>query len=130
MLNVLIYRQLCVWSVLKKKPVCTVQEAHGFDTPNSEPYWITAVASLLNTDLIASGSYDGTVKLWKASDNFRTLTQIHTIALTGFVNDLKFTSDGKYLIAGVGPEHKFGRWTVIKSAKSSVVLIPLIGNLC
>jgi len=54
--------QLCVWSAMKKKPLCTVKEAHGHDLSNSQPFWITAVASLLNTDMIASGSHNGLIR--------------------------------------------------------------------
>lgn len=120
--------QLCVWSAMKKKPLCTVKNAHGQDSVNSQPHWIASVASLLNTDLIASGSDDGFIRLWKLGENFRTISSLFTVEITGFVNDMSFTSDGKFLIASIGIEHKFGRWTVIKSAKNSVVIIPLIKN--
>lgn len=48
--------QLCVWSSLKKKPLCTVHEAHGKDE-NNLPMWICSIGTLLNTDLVASGIY-------------------------------------------------------------------------
>ncbi|KAK4871918.1 hypothetical protein RN001_016042 [Aquatica leii] len=117
---------LCVWSVSKKKPLCMVKEAHGCDTTNSQPNWITSVASLVNTDLIASGSHDGFIRIWKLESNFRKISLLFSIEIEGFVNDLVFTLDGKYLLAGIGREHRFGRWTVINSAKDTVVIIPLI----
>lgn len=40
---------------MKKKPLCSAKTAHGCNPTNQEPYWITSVASLQNTDLIASG---------------------------------------------------------------------------
>lgn len=40
---------------MKKKPLCSAKTAHGRNPTNQEPYWITSVASLQNTDLIASG---------------------------------------------------------------------------
>ncbi len=43
----------------------------------------------------------------------------------GFVNDLKFTSDGNYLIAAIGQEHKLGRWSIVKNVKNSTLVIKL-----
>jgi len=47
--------QLCIWGCLKKKPLCSVVEAHGMDEINGQPMWISSIATLLNTDLVASG---------------------------------------------------------------------------
>ena len=44
---------------------------------------------------------------------------------TGFVNDLKFSSSGEFLVAAVGQEHRLGRWWRNKAAKNSIVIIPL-----
>ena len=44
---------------------------------------------------------------------------------TGFVNALKFSQDGRYLIAGIGQEHRLGRWWRLKEAKNSICVIPL-----
>jgi len=41
------------------------------------------------------------------------------------VNDLKFSEDGSYLIAAIGQEHRLGRWSTIKSAKNSTLLIKM-----
>lgn len=43
----------------------------------------------------------------------------------GFVNALTFSSNGKTLIAGIGQEHKLGRWWRIKNAKNALCIIPL-----
>lgn len=51
--------QLCVWGCLKKKPLCSVKLAHGKDNSNGQPMWISSIATLLNTDLVASG--EGTI---------------------------------------------------------------------
>ena len=47
--------QLSVWGALKKKPLCSVPEAHGKNPENGLPNWISSIATLLNTDLVASG---------------------------------------------------------------------------
>lgn len=43
----------------------------------------------------------------------------------GFVNSLAFSSDGSTLYAGVGQEHRLGRWWRLKNAKNAVYVIPL-----
>lgn len=72
-----------------------------------------------------SGSCDGYIRLWKCANNFRKLEEIQKIPVSGFVNSLAFTPDGNYLVAGVGQEHRLGRWWRLKEAKNSVVVIPL-----
>lgn len=46
-------------------------------------------------------------------------------AQVGFINSLKFSSSGDFLVAGVGQEHRLGRWWRIKEARNSVCIIPL-----
>ena len=120
--------QLCVWGSLKKKPLCSVPDAHGRDETNNAPNWISSIATLLNTDLVASGSRDGVIRLWRCSDSFRSLNPLFEIKLTGFINGLFFTPDGTELIAGIGQEHRLGRWWRISEAKNSIVIIPLVQN--
>jgi ribosomal RNA-processing protein 9 len=68
------------------------------------------------------------IRLWKCGESFKSLHPMFDININGFVNSLIFTSDGKYLIAGIGQEHKLGRWWRIPQAKNSIVIIPLIKN--
>ncbi|XP_018331219.1 U3 small nucleolar RNA-interacting protein 2 [Agrilus planipennis] len=117
--------QLCVWSSMKKKPLCTIKDAHGIDENNEQPNWICSVTALLNTDLVASGSYDGFIRFWKLDNNFRSIQPLFSVTANGFVNSMEFTSDGKFLVACASTEHKFGRWNVIKSSKISLVIVPL-----
>jgi ribosomal RNA-processing protein 9 len=87
-----------LWSVHKKKPLFTMQLAHGADEPgpleqvSSEtdpevlarlkkddkrrpvPRGITALATVPGTDIVLSGSWDGWVRVWKVSDDKRTLS--------------------------------------------------------
>lgn len=116
---------LCCWGVLKKRPLFIVKDAHGIDEVNLQSNWLTSVATLMNTDLVASGSYNGAIKLWKCSDNFRKLVSIFDISVKGFVNSLQFSSDGNFLVAAVGSEHRLGRWWRLKEVKSHILVIPL-----
>jgi len=116
---------LSLWGCMKKKPLCIVTAAHGVSAINNEPNWISAVATLQNTDLVASGSRDGFIRVWKCGDGFRSLTELFSIPAIGFINSLNFSSDGKMLIAGVGQEHRLGRWWREASAKNEILIIPL-----
>lgn len=112
---------LCVWSVLKKKPLCTITEAHGVD--NEVPRWITSLATLLNSDVFASGSYDNSIRLWKVCDAYRNIVPLFSIEVKGFINSMQFTTDGKMLYAAVGQEHKSGRWFKIGEAKNGLLVV-------
>jgi ribosomal RNA-processing protein 9 len=46
---------LSLWGSMKKKPLCSVPAAHGKSKENNQANWISSVASLTNTDLVASG---------------------------------------------------------------------------
>ncbi|XP_013199289.1 U3 small nucleolar RNA-interacting protein 2 [Amyelois transitella] len=112
---------LCLWGVMKKKPLCVVPEAHGKE--NEVPRWITSLATLLNSDIFASGSYDNCIRLWKVSDMYRKVVPLFSIEVNGFVNAMQFTSDGKQLYAAVGQEHKSGRWFKLGSAKNGLLVV-------
>ncbi|CAH0579210.1 unnamed protein product [Chrysodeixis includens] len=112
---------LCIWSVLKKKPLCTVTEAHG--TENEVPRWITSLATLLNSDVFASGSYDFNIRLWRVCDQYRKIMPILSVKVSGCVNSMQFTSDGSQLYAAVGQEHKTGRWFKFGSAKNGLLVV-------
>lgn len=45
---------LCIWSAMKKKPLCVKQFAHG-KAENGDANWISAIATMINADVIASG---------------------------------------------------------------------------
>ncbi|XP_053699328.1 U3 small nucleolar RNA-interacting protein 2 [Sabethes cyaneus] len=113
-----------VWSSGKKRPLHTVPLAHG-QSSNGEANWISSIATLLNTDVIASGSCDGWVRLWKLVGPGKKIEPLMEVPVEGFVNALKFTADGKRLIICVGQEHRLGRWWSIKQAKNRTIVLPL-----
>lgn len=117
---------LCLWGALKKVPLYIIRNAHGLSSLNSQANWISALAVFPNADLIASGSCDGYIRLWKWSQTSKVITPISTIAVQGYVNTLRFRSNGECLIAGIGREHRLGRWQDIKQAKNCVLCVPLI----
>ncbi|KAG0432311.1 hypothetical protein HPB47_020956 [Ixodes persulcatus] len=114
---------LCLWTAMKKKPTCTVHQAHG--ARDGSPLWLTALAALRCTDLVASGSSNGEVKLWSCGDDCKRLTEVISIPLEGFVNELVFGTSGQLLVAAVGQEHRLGRWWNLRKAKNCVAILPL-----
>ncbi|XP_066472207.1 U3 small nucleolar RNA-interacting protein 2 isoform X2 [Tiliqua scincoides] len=118
---------VALWGLSKKKPLATVKQAHGLCGTQGleQPYWISAVAALLNSDVVATGSHSASVRLWKCGEGFRRLEPLFNIPLVGFVNTLQFSNAGHFLVAGIGQEHRLGRWWRIKEAKNSICIIPL-----
>ncbi|KAL8578592.1 pre-rRNA processing protein [Nucella lapillus] len=72
-----------------------------------------------------TGSKDGYIRLWKCASDFHKLVPLFALPVTGFVNSLKFSPRGDFLVAGVGKEHRLGRWWSIKTARNQVLVIPL-----
>ena len=110
---------------MRKKPICIIRNAHNDKKESANIHWITSVAALSNSDLVATGSNNGFVRLWKCSDKFNKVTELFNIPVFGFVNDLRFTENGSHLVAAVGKEHKLGRWWTMKDAKNQILIIPL-----
>lgn len=115
---------VCLWNVQKKKPTTTKHAAHGRDE-NDIPHWISSVAALTYTNLIASGSCDGNIKLWKCGNDNQGLEEIRQIKAPGFVNAMVFSSGGNFLVAGVGQEHRLGRWQRNGEAKNGILIVPV-----
>ncbi|EJD52023.1 WD40 repeat-like protein [Auricularia subglabra TFB-10046 SS5] len=141
---------ICLWTTSKKKPVVTLPLAHGLHEHHSEtegllkqPRWISALACCKYTDVVASGSSDGFIRLWKVDAKLRSLTACGSVPCPGIVNSLQIvaprtffdgaawrtpvaaatngraaskliTLRGLGIVAGVGQEPRFGRWQRLK----------------
>lgn len=110
---------LSLWFNGRKKPVHVVHHAHGVGK------WISSVTVMPRTDLVASGSSDGHIRLWKADLKDRKLVPVATIPVEGYVNALVFDNKARFLLAGIGQEHRLGRWERLKSAKNGLAIIAL-----
>uniref|UniRef100_A0A182JQA1 Uncharacterized protein n=1 Tax=Anopheles christyi TaxID=43041 RepID=A0A182JQA1_9DIPT len=113
-----------LWSSGKKKPLHRIKLAHG-QQDEGHPNWISAVGVLANSDIVASGSCDGIVRVWKLVNKRHTIQPLLQIPVEGFVNAIEFTSDGRFLVVAVGQEHRLGRWWTLRKAKNQVLWIPL-----
>lgn len=115
---------LSLWNSGKKRPVFSVPFAHGIDPVCGEPRWIISLTVQRNSDLVASGSWDGWARVWRTSDTFDALTPLFNVAATGFVNALAFVgSSAEKMVVACGQEHRLGRWWRDKLASNIVVVV-------
>uniref|UniRef100_A0A8C2KWP3 U3 small nucleolar RNA-interacting protein 2 n=1 Tax=Cyprinus carpio TaxID=7962 RepID=A0A8C2KWP3_CYPCA len=91
---------ISVWTVNKKKPVSTVKQAHGShgNTGLEQPYWVSSVAALHNSDIVASGasgSHNSSVQLWKCGQGFRGLEPLFSVPMHLHISSSR---NGLYII--------------------------------
>ncbi|KAI6026011.1 WD40 repeat-like protein [Pisolithus marmoratus] len=144
---------ICLWNTGKKKPIFTQAICHGFHEVESAtegivrtPRWITSIACLRYSDMFVSGSWDGEIRIWKLDSKVKSFSLVGTVEVPGVVNSLQVLPvpkgglDGatwtkntqsstdkavKITGAGVGQEHRLGRWLSVKEgvSNSTVVMV-------
>lgn len=84
---------------------------------------MTSLAALPYSDLFASGSYDGHIRIWRLDQGLRFFNLLFAIPAVGFVNSLQLLQpkEGEevYIVAALGQEHRLGRWQKVKEAKNT-----------
>eukprot|EP01133_Synstelium_polycarpum_P015959 gene15959-18973_t len=113
---------ISLWNVSKKTPLHIQNNAH----PSESLAWVASVACVKFADLVASGGCDGRIRLWGVVGE--KLKEVNTVKIDGFINDLVFSKAGDVLFAGIGQEHKFGRWHREGAVKNGVAIIKLDKN--
>ncbi|KAL4586981.1 hypothetical protein LXL04_011629 [Taraxacum kok-saghyz] len=134
------------WSVLKKKPLHIVKNAHPSFIPTkpdnlnlsngnhedlpekvcaSVNSWVSCVSVCRGSDLAASGAGNGVVRLWEIESDGKGVRPLFELPLDGYVNSLAFAKSGKFLVAGVGKEPRLGRWGSHPGARHGVMVHPL-----
>ncbi|KAD2804910.1 hypothetical protein E3N88_38287 [Mikania micrantha] len=108
------------WSVLRKKPLHIIRNAHsGSSNDHKETLGpsvcscVSSVAVCKGSDLAASGAANGVVRLWEIKNDVKGV---------GYVNSLAFAKCGRFLVAGVGKEPRLGRWGTLPAARQGVAL--------
>lgn len=131
---------ISLWSLSKKKPLFIERSAHGvMDPPTPEeisgeadkdvrikqvqdkklikPYWITALYAIPYSNMFISGSWNGSLKVWKLSENLREFELVNELAnCKGVVTKIQCVETGKHgretfrVLATVSKEHRLGRW--------------------
>ena len=116
---------LHLWKETQKKPIVSVASAHGLETGTNIPNWISSVASVKMSNLAASGSNDGFVRLWNAGASMdskaRQLQEIAAVPVEGFANAIAMSS--RLLVVGTGREHRWGRWWCVPGNKNKVIIL-------
>lgn len=123
-----------LWSLAKKKPLYIYRHGHGHDRaltpaqasgekepsmveiPPAVPRYITAVCAVPYSNIFFTGSYNGSVNMWRLSEDQRSLELVREIAVgAGVVVRLAVAeSDAKsnkfVVVAALSREHRLGRW--------------------
>ena len=73
------------------------------------------------SDLTITGSNDGFIRLWAANVAKKSLVLANSFKIDGFVNCLSATPN--LIAAGVGTEHRLGRWWKIKGNRHNKIVI-------
>ncbi|CAI1782195.1 hypothetical protein SEUBUCD646_0P04000 [Saccharomyces eubayanus] len=131
---------ICLWSLAKKKPIFTERIAHGILPEPSlndisgetdeglrkrqvqgkkllQPFWVTSLYAIPYSNVFVSGSWNGTLKVWKISDNLRSFELLGDLSgCKGVVSKIQVVESGKHgkekfrILASVAKEHRLGRW--------------------
>jgi len=119
---------VCVWGSSYKKAMAVTPDAHGVGS------WVSAVAAVKNTDLAASGSAEGLIRMWKIAKpedgkkkqkiSMESLDE-HNIAIEGVINGLDFSRSGRVMAAAVGRDQRLGRWVSTPQAKNGLLIASL-----
>ena len=87
----------------------------------ANPNWISSLASIKMSNVVASGSNDGFVRLWTANAEERQLSALAAVPVQGFANAIALTS--RLLVVGGGKEHKHGRWWNLKGNHNKLTVV-------
>ena len=121
---------LSLWNVDKKRPVGTVESAHGHAADTSLPRGITAVDALAGSDVAVTGSSDGYARFWNVkTDDYdndeRGLEPLGRIPLHGFINGIALGPRARFCVAAIGQEPRLGRWERVAKAKNRFAIVRL-----
>jgi hypothetical protein len=117
-----------LWILNKKKPIFSLEGVHQNDS------WVLQTDNIRNSDLICSGSYDGSVMLYgfrKQKKDFAVLGRLTN--LPGCINALKFAharsadmmnkQSQMMLAVSHSGEERLGRWHVQKNVKEGITIL-------
>ena len=102
--------------------------AHGH-APWGGACWLTAMTTVPFSDVAISGSCDGALRFWHCNEASRSLQQVLSAPVKGFVNGLVVAPSGRFAVAAVGQEHRLGRWSRVREAKNGCAVVALPAEL-
>jgi ribosomal RNA-processing protein 9 len=123
-----------LWSTDKKRSVASIPHAHGTVGSLGIGRGVVSVASVKGSDVVATGSNDGYLRLWKVIAGGSNTTNkkesrggaveaIGEIPLHGFINGIALSSKAKFCVVAVGQEHRCGRWERAPRAKNRIAIV-------
>ena len=114
---------LSLWMTEKKKAVAFIENAHGAGNA------VVCVGTCKGSDVVASGSNDGYLRLWKVRTGQtlqeRGIEPLCRIPVRGYINSIGFGPKAKFCVVAVGQEHRCGRWDRVKGAKNRIAIVNL-----
>lgn len=143
---------ISLWSLAKKKPLFIQHYAHGLlpklapeqasaetdpelrqqQVPEEQPYWITAIHAIPYSNVFISGSWSGSLKVWKLEDNLRGFTLLGELPnARGVVNRIDVAEQGQHgqetlrILASLSKEHRLGRWIDSDGGRNSIYSVAI-----
>ena len=124
--------RLSLWREEKKRPVGQViVAAHGYEgVTGGVPRGVMCCNALGMSDVLATGSNDGYLRLWKVSTEEREagIEALDKIPVHGHINSIAMGPGGKFCVGAVGQEPRLGRWDRVPRAKNRFAIIKLGGD--
>lgn len=97
-----------------------------------QPRYITALATIPYSNLIFSGSWDGTIRVWRVTPDNKKIQSVGTIggegSVRGVVNGIAVFERGEkddaeiVVCAGTGKEMRLGRWLSVSGRDGGYVM--------
>ena len=125
-----------LWSTEKKRSISSLPNAHGSVGNLGLGRGVVSIASIKGSDVVATGSNDGYLRLWKVVTSGSNVTNkkdsrggaievIGEIPIHGFINGIALSSKAKFGVLAVGQEHRCGRWERVPRAKNRIAIVKL-----
>jgi ribosomal RNA-processing protein 9 len=126
--------QLALWNTEKKKSVASVECAHGTTVLDDTAKTvigneILSVSCCRSSDLVATGSRDGYLRLWEARTGKtledRGLEPVGSVPLHGYINDIAMGPRGRFCAVATGQDHRYGRFGRVPRGLNRFVIVSL-----
>ncbi|KAL7541077.1 hypothetical protein ACHAWF_006857 [Thalassiosira exigua] len=120
--------RIALWREEKKRPVGdAVVAAHGREGGGGVPRGVACCDAAKMSDVLATGSNDGHLRLWRVSamEKDAGIRPLDAVPIHGHVNDIAMGPGGKFCVAAVGQEPRLGRWDRVPRAKNRFAIVRL-----
>jgi ribosomal RNA-processing protein 9 len=122
---------ISLWVTEKKRAVGSIEQAHG--STNGHNNAIVSIDAVKGSDVFASGSCDGYLRLWKVNTDRnpkeRGISSLCAVPAYGFINGIAWERSSRFCVVALGQEHRLGRWGRIPKAKNRVAIIQIHESL-